>query len=151
MKVKKYQIDNFLEKKRLAVAGVSRNEKKFGHVIFKELTKNGFEVLPINPEAAEISGTTCYPNVESLPQDIDSLLIATPKFNTDAILRSAINRGIKNIWVQQASNTEETIKIAEEYDKEIIHGKCIFMFAEPIKGIHNFHRTINKIFGQLPK
>lgn len=151
MKVTKSQIDSFLEKKRLAIAGVSRNEKKFGHIIFKELSKNGYEVLPINPQATEINGTTCYSTVESLPADIDSLLIVTPKYNTDDILRSAINRGIKNIWVQQLSNTKDTIKIAEEYNQEIIHDKCIFMFAEPTKGIHKFHRTINHIFGQLPR
>ena len=151
MKVSKNQIDTFLEKKKLAIAGVSRNEKKFGNIVFKELTKHGYEVLPINPKAESIGGTTCYPTVESLPNDIESILILTPKFNTDEILRSSIRRGIKNIWVQQASNTKDTLKIAEEYEQEIIHSKCIFMFAEPINGMHKFHRTINHIFGALPK
>jgi predicted CoA-binding protein len=151
MKVRKAQIDSFLEKKKLAVAGVSRNEKKFGHVIFKELSKKGYEVLPINPNSDSIGNTPCYPDVESLPKDVDSILIATPKFNTDEILRSSINRGIKNIWVQQASNTKDTLSIAKEYDVEIIHDKCIFMFTEPIQGFHKFHRTINHIFGALPK
>lgn len=151
MKVTKKQIDEFLEPKRLAIAGVSRNEKKFGNVVFKELSKNGFEVLPINPNTEKIDETVCYPDVESLPKDIESILIVTPKFNTDEILKSAIERGIKNIWVQQSSNTNETIRIAEEYNREIIHNKCIFMFAEPVQNVHKFHRTINKIFGALPK
>lgn len=151
MKVSKVQIDNFLENKKLAIAGVSRNEKKFGHVIFKELSKAGYEVLPINPKSEEINGVKCYASVEDLPKEVESILIATPKFNTDDILRSSIKRGIKNIWVQQMSNTKDTIKIAEEYDQEIIHSKCIFMFAEPVKGLHKFHKTINKVFGQLPK
>jgi hypothetical protein len=49
------------------------------------------------------------------------------------------------------SETNQTIKIAEEYQKEIIHKKCIYMFAEPVAGIHRFHRTILKLFGMLPK
>jgi predicted CoA-binding protein len=151
MKVTKNQIDTFLEPKKLAVAGVSRNEKKFGHVVFKELSKHGYEVLPINPKTDNINGTMCYPDVESLPENIDSILILTPKFETDKILQSSIKRGIKNIWVQQSSDTKETLRIAEEYEKEIILNKCIFMFAEPIRGVHKFHRTINKIFGALPK
>lgn len=151
MNVSKNQIDTFFDQKKLAIAGVSRNEKKFGHVIFKELSKAGYEILPINPNTEEINGTKCYASVEDLPQDVESILIATPKFNTDEILRNSINKGIKNIWVQQMSHTKDTIKIAEEYDQEIIHNKCIFMFAEPVKGVHKFHRTINKIFGNLPK
>jgi heterodisulfide reductase subunit B len=49
------------------------------------------------------------------------------------------------------SETEETLKIAQENDTEIIHHKCIFMFAEPVSGLHKFHRTINKIIGKMPK
>jgi hypothetical protein len=49
------------------------------------------------------------------------------------------------------SEAKNTIKIAEEYQKEIIHRKCIFMFAEPVKGVHKFHRFIMKLFGMFPK
>jgi predicted CoA-binding protein len=150
MKVTKAQINNFLEQKRIAVAGVSRNEKKFGNAIFKELKKNQYDVLPINPEAELIDGTKCYKTISELPSDIESLLIVTPKRQTDAILKQAFEKGIKNIWVQQHSETAETSKLAKESGKEIIFKKCIFMFANPT-GPHKFHRSIVKIFGGLPK
>jgi len=151
MKVTKEQIHSFFRSDSIAIAGVSRNEKKFGRMVFDEMKKNGYNVIPINPSTNEIDGQTCYPEIDKLPDTIDSLLIATPKDQTDKILRDAINKGIKNIWVQQHSNTNQTLEIAEEYDKEIIHKKCIFMFAEPVAGFHKFHRTLVKVFGQLPK
>ncbi|MBN1953225.1 MAG: CoA-binding protein [Bacteroidales bacterium] len=150
-KIRREQIDSFFEKKRFSIAGVSRNPKKFGFQVFHDLRKKGFDILPVNPTAEEIDGVKCYKSVESLPSDVDSLLILTPKTQTDDILRQAIQKGIRNIWVQQMSNTEETLKIAEEYDKEIIHGKCVFMFAEPVGSIHKFHRSLVRIFGGLPK
>jgi predicted CoA-binding protein len=150
-KVTKAQIDTFLSGKRIAVAGVSRNPKKFGYQVLQSLTDNGYSVLPVNPLADTIYGITCYKSVEDLPGNVDSLLIITPKTETDKVLASAINKGIKNIWVQQASDTLETLRIAEEYQKEIIFGKCIFMFAEPVKSIHKFHRSLVKLFGGLPK
>jgi len=149
MKTKKELINNFFESKKFAMAGVSRNDKKFGNAIFKELIKKDFEIIPVNPNAQEIDGIKCYASVEQLPDEINSLLIATPKKETDNVLRQAINKGIKNIWVQQMSETTETLKIAEEYQKEIIYNKCIYMFAEPVGGFHKFHRTIIKIFGKL--
>lgn len=151
MKVSKAQIQDFFENKSLAIAGVSRNEKKFGNVVFKELIKKDYQVLPINPNSDEIDGHKCYKSVQDLPSGVDNLLITTPKKQTDEVLKLAIQKGIKNIWVQQMSETEETVKIAQKYDKQIIHHKCIFMFAEPIAGLHKFHRTLNKIFGKLPK
>lgn len=151
MKIRKEQISNFFEPKKLAIAGVSRNEKKFGNVIFKELRNKEFDVIPINPNVDEIQGVKCYRTIEDIPTDIDSLLIITPKKQTDTVLKLAIQKGIKNIWVQQMSETENTLKIAEEYNKEIIHHKCVFMFADPVAGVHKFHRAISKILGKLPK
>ena len=151
MKTSKSQIDAFLSAGSIAIAGVSRHEKKFGRVVYNDLRKSGYDVLAINPNLKEIQGDKCYADINDLPEEVDSLLIVTPKTETDDVLRNAINKGIKNIWVQQSSDTDQTIKIAEEYNKEIIHKKCIFMFAEPVRGFHKFHRTIVKFLGQLPK
>jgi predicted CoA-binding protein len=151
MKTSKKDIDRFFEPKKLAIAGVSRNKKKFGNNVFMELRNKGYDVIPINPTAKEIDGVKCYSNVNELPPDIKSLLILTPKDQTDMVLREALNKGITNIWVQQMSETDETIKLAEEYQVDIINKKCIFMFAEPVVGVHKFHRAIVKFFGRLPK
>jgi uncharacterized protein len=151
MKVSRQQIDDFLHAKIIAMAGVSRNPKKFGNVVFRDLIKNGYKVLPVNPEAEKINDVTCYKSIAELPSEVDSLLIMTPKSVTDIVLREAISKGIKHIWVQQMAETRETINIAEEFQQAIITGKCIYMFAEPVPGLHKFHRSLTKIFGGLPK
>ena len=150
MKVTRQQIQNFLEKKTIAMAGVSRNPNKFGYQVFKELRAKGYEIIPINPNADSIDEVQCYADVGDIPGEVESLLIMTPKDKTDKILRDAIKRGIKHIWVQQMSETEETLKVAEEFQQEIIHRKCIFMFAEPVAGAHKFHRVLLKVFHALP-
>ena len=151
MKTNKQKIEDFLNSKKIALAGASRNKKKFGYISFKSLVEKGYDILPINPNANEIDGKKCFKSITDLPSDVESVLIMTPKNNTDEVLREAINKGIKNIWVQQMSDTKNTIGIAEEYQKEIVTGKCIFMFAEPVSGIHKFHRALVKIFGGLPR
>lgn len=151
MKATKKNIEDFFKEKKIAVAGVSRNPKKFGYQIFKELMLKNHEVFPVNPNAQEIDGIPCYSSVDALPSDIQSLLIVTPKAQTDRILLEAIKKGITNIWVQQMSETPESFKIASQHKNNIILKKCAFMFADPVKGIHKFHRTIMKFFGKLPK
>jgi hypothetical protein len=149
--VSKSDIQKFLEPRKIAIAGVSRNPKKFGNVVYMELKKKGYELFPINPHTPVVDGDTCYPSVSALPPDVTHLLILTPRNETDAVLKEAINKGITRIWVQQMSETKDTIKIAEEYNTEVILNKCIFMFADPVHGIHKFHKTLVKIFGGLPK
>ncbi len=151
MKVSNQQIQDFLKGKKIALAGVSRDPKKFGYQAFKKLSEKGYTIIPINPNTDKIDDAKCYRRVTDLPQDIESILIMTPKEESDHVLRDSIQKGIKNIWVQQMSHTNDTIKIAEEFQKEIIHEKCIFMFAEPVTGVHGFHRSIKKLFRTLPK
>jgi len=58
--------------------------------------------------------------------------------------------GIKSVWFQQGSSSDEAIKFCEEKGMSVVSGECIFMFAEPVDSIHKFHRWIWKIFGKLP-
>ena len=49
MKATKASIDTFLSTHKIAIAGVSRDPKKFGYLVFQQLKEKGFEVYPINP------------------------------------------------------------------------------------------------------
>lgn len=145
------KIESFLENKKLAIAGVSRNSKKFSHIVYQDLKKRGYDVVAVNPLADNIAGDPSYKSVRDLPEEVKHLLILTPRKETDAVLREAVNKGITSIWVQQMSETEDTVRFAEKYDVELIYKKCIYMFAEPVTGVHRFHRTLAKLFGRLPK
>ncbi|MBN2481071.1 MAG: CoA-binding protein [Bacteroidales bacterium] len=149
--ISKAKIDSFLENKKLAIAGVSRDPRKFSHIVYQDLKKRGYDVAPVNHMADNISGDQSYKSVRELPEEVKHLLILTPRKETDAVLRDAINKGITNIWVQQMSETADTIRIAKEFNVELIYKKCIYMFAEPVSGVHKFHRTLVRLFGRLPK
>jgi len=148
---KKESIDSFLEPKKMAIAGVSSNPKKFGYVIFKELREKGFDICPVNPKLETLDGIKCYKSVSAIPDDYEKLFIATPKQSTDEVIKQAGEKGIKHVWIQQMANTKDSLKIAEENNINLIEKECIFMFADPVKSVHKFHRTLKKIFGGLPK
>jgi uncharacterized protein len=144
------QIDEFLSAKQIAMAGVSRNPKKFGYVAFKELREKGLELIPVNPNATEINGIKAYNSVATLPEGVESLLVMTPKPQTAAVVKEARAKGIKNIWIQQMSDTPEALRELEGSGINVITKECIMMFQNPT-GIHKFHRSILSLFGRLPK
>jgi predicted CoA-binding protein len=144
------QIESFIASEPVAVVGVSRNPKKFGYTAFKELKEKGLKVIPVNPSATEILGTKSYPDVTSLPSEVGGVIILTKKEETARIVRDARAKGIKNIWIQQYSDSKEAIKELEGSDINYITGECILMFYKP-HSIHKFHRAILKFFGKYPK
>ena len=151
MKTSRKAIENFLSSKKLAIAGVSRDPKKFGHSVFTDLKKKGYEVFPINPAAEQIDGFDCFRSVNELPSDVRNLLIFTAKDKTLGILKEAVGKGINNIWIQQMSDTPEALEYAKDKPINLVAKQCIFMWTEPVSGVHKFHKTIKKIFGALPK
>jgi len=151
MKASRKAIESFLSTKKIAIAGVSRNPKKFGYTVFKELTQKGFDVYPINPNTDSLGGAPCFQSITALPSDVKNLLIVTPKDQTTGLIREAISNGISGIWIQQMSETPEAIKFAEENNINLINKECILMWAEPVKSIHKFHRTVKRLFGRLQK
>lgn len=143
-------IDLFLNDKNIALAGVSRDPKKFGNVVYKTLLKKGYTTYPVNPNAETIEDKKSYKNLAELPEEVKSLLIVTNKKDTEKVMEAAVSKGVKNIWIQRGSETEKAIKIAKENHINLIWGICILLYTNP-SGFHRFHECIAKLFGTYIK
>jgi uncharacterized protein len=146
----KQQIEQFLSSEPIALAGVSRNPKKFGRVAYEELTRKGLKMIPINPNMEFINDTVCYADVKHLPDEVKSVLIMTKKDQTAKVVEDALAKGIQNIWIQQASDTPEALALLKGKDVNAISKQCILMHYKP-DSFHKFHRNLKRFFGGLPK
>lgn len=144
-------IEEFLETRELAIAGVSRDPKKFGRQVYEHLKKNGFRCYPVNPAVDSINGEKCYRSISELPAGVDRIYIVTPSSGTAGSIRETLEKGIRRIWVQQRSESDEAMKLLENEDVNLIYKRCILMFAEPVGGAHTFHRLLSRLFGNYPK
>ncbi len=145
------EITDFLAPKKMAIAGASRNPKKFGGTVFAELKKRGYTLVPVNPETTVLDGAPCYASVKDMPAGIDRLYIVTPKKETAGVVRDAAAYGIKKLWIQQHSDTPEALELARSKGMSVISGRCMMMFAEPVSSVHGFHRWMMRFFGKYPK
>ncbi len=144
------QINEFIASEPIAMVGVSRNPKKFGFTAFRELKEKGMNVIPVNPHAGEIHGVKVYPDIKSLPAEVKGLLVMTQKSATAGIVREAREKGIKQIWIQQMSESKEAQKELEGSGINSYSGQCILMYYKP-HSIHKFHGRLKKLFGRWPK
>ncbi|MGE5427003.1 MAG: CoA-binding protein [Methylococcaceae bacterium] len=149
--ISKHTIDHFLDCKTIAIAGASRDEKSFSAQVAKQLSKIGYNLWYINPQfEADEAVNNRVKSVAMLPEDVNHLLVLTPKAQTELVLHQAIAKGIKDVWIQQQSETPQALQLAQQNQLNTVHHQCIFMFTEP-EGIHKFHRGIKRFFGTLPK
>lgn len=142
-------IQNFIEHKRIALAGASRSGNKFGNIAAKELKERGYEVFLVHPEAEEIDGAPCYPNLSALRGKVEGVLICLPASQGEAVLREAAEIGVNRAWLQQGAENQELVALGSELGMELVSGKCILMYAPPVRSFHRWHRGFAKLIGQL--
>ncbi len=144
-------INDFLSQPVWAVAGVSRDKKKFGSYLYTTLKKRGRKVVPVNPNMSEFDGDVCYESIEKLPSEVTGVIICTPPAVSKGLIADAITRGIKHIWLQQGAENNEVLDRYRDSGVILISGKCILMYAEPVDSFHGFHRFFAKLFGSFGK
>lgn len=121
-------IREFLNKNNIiAVVGASRNPEKYGYKVYKDLKEAGYKVYPINPNASEVLGDKCYPNLETLPVKPDVVNIVVPPNITEKIVKEVKKLSIKRVWMQPGSESEEAIKFCNENKIDVIYGACIMI------------------------
>lgn len=143
-------VEEFLTQKNIAVVGVSRKKTKFGNAIYKELKQKGYNVFPVNPNMNVFEGDACYPDLGSIPEQVDAVVINIPPIQTEKVVREANEAGIKKVWLQQGSQSEAAVKFCEENGIDCVSNECILMFAKPSAFIHRAHKWVWGVLGKLP-
>jgi len=143
-------IEEFLSEKNIAIVGVSRSGKRFGYTLFKELKIKGYNVYPVNPNAAFIDNEKCYPSLLALRGKVNAAVLVVPPFATKEVVKDAYSAGIKKIWMQLGSESEETVIYCQEMKIDVIKNECVLMFAEPTAFFHKAHRWVNGLVGRSP-
>jgi predicted CoA-binding protein len=120
------RIERFLDSEAFAVAGAARNRDKYGNKVLRCYLQHGRTVYPVNARANSIEGLACLAAIESLPQSVQSLSIITPPVATEQIVREAIRKGIKNIWLQPGAESPAAIEACQQAGINVIAGgPCI--------------------------
>lgn len=143
-------IESFLKLKNIAVVGVSSKGKGFGVAVYNHLKDNGYTVFGVNKNGGYSGSTKLYNTLSMIDQKIDGIITVVPPSETEIVAQEANELGIKNIWMQQGSESRNAIEYCNDNQINLVHNECIMMFVEPVKSMHGFHRWINKIVGKYP-
>lgn len=146
--------EEFLAQERIAVAGVSRDEKQAANAIYRKLRDSGYTVIPVNPAADELEGDRAYPSVSAIPERPDAVLIATHPDAAPDVARDCVEAGVPRVWMHRSFGTGsvsgEATAICRDAGIAVLDGGCPLMFLEPVDVAHKCFRWILGATGRLP-
>ncbi len=148
-------VEDFLAQKRIAVVGVSRGGDAAANAIYQRLRDAGYELFPVNPNAEEVEGDRCYPNLEAIPGEVDGVVICTRPKITEQVVQECGELSIPRVWIHrsfgQGSLSEAAVAYCRENDITVIPGGCPMMFCQPVDFGHKCMRWFLNLTGGLPK
>jgi len=110
---------------RIAVVGLSDNPERVSHMVAKAMQDRGYRIIPVNPNATEILGETCYPSLADIPEPVDIVNVFRRSDRVVPIAKEAVTIGAKVFWLQQGIVNEEAADIAREGGLVVIMDLCI--------------------------
>jgi uncharacterized protein len=137
----------FLANKRVAVTGVSRTPKDHGaNMVYRRLRERGYEVFAVNPSAHEVEGDRAYPDLSSIPDGVEAVVIGTRPEIAEATMRECAELGIKHVWMHRGAGAGSVSAGATDYGRQhgitVIDGGCPLMFAPTADLGHRIMRFI---------
>jgi predicted CoA-binding protein len=117
---------------RIAVVGASNDPDKYGNIIVRNLDRQGYAVLPVNPKGGEVAGLTAWPDLASVPRPIDIVDMVTPPSVTRKVLEALDPLSVGAVWLQDGSFDDEVIRLAESRFPVVVHHACIMVVTRTL-------------------
>lgn len=112
------------ECKTVAVVGLSPNPARPSHRVALYLQANGYRIVPVNPNATEVLGERCYPNLTAIPHSVELVDIFRRSEDVPVIVDEAIQVGAEAVWMQLGIVNEASAVLAEEAGLDVVMDKC---------------------------
>jgi signal transduction histidine kinase/predicted CoA-binding protein len=111
--------------RNVAVVGISDKEDQANHTVPKYLQSQGYKMFPVNPRLESVLGEKTYPDLVSIPEEIDVVEIFRRSEVVPEIVDQAIQIGAKVVWMQEGIINEAAAETALEAGLEVVMDTCM--------------------------
>jgi uncharacterized protein len=149
-------VEEFLAHRRLAVVGVSDQRGSFARTVYQQLRDHGYEVAAVHPSAVTVADDPCYPDLASVPGELDGVIVMVNPGVAADVVRDAAALGIPRVWLFKGLGgpgavSDEAVELCQQHGIAVVPGACPMMFLEPVGWFHRLHRGMRRRNGSLAR
>lgn len=132
-----HYLNRFFTPKSVAIVGASEREESVGYRLLLNMQEAGFKggLYPVNNKRESLLGLKAYPDLNTVPEELDLVVIATPAPSVPGIVRQCGEKGVSSVIIITAGFGElgtagerlqqEVLDIAHRYGIRIIGPNCL--------------------------
>jgi uncharacterized protein len=125
----------------IAVVGCSPRSSHTSHYIAQYLIGAGYDVIPVNPYHEELLGVPCYPDLASIPDDVQIDIVNVfrrSEFTADTVADAAARKErtgcTPTIWTQLGVHSLVAQQAAAAAGLPYIASRCIMVDHGRLRG-----------------
>lgn len=109
----------------IAIVGLSPKSERPSYFVGSYLKYEGYQFIPVNPRATEILGEKCYPDLLSIPEPVDMVVVFRQPEECLEIAQQAVQIGAKTLWLQLRIVNLEAAQLAREAGLNVVMDRCV--------------------------
>ena len=116
--------------KTVAVIGASSNRAKYGNRALRAFERQGYTVIPINPNESTVEGYRTFSSVLDVPGPIDMATVYVPAHAGLRVIQELAQKGVPEVWLNPGADEPEVLAKARELGVNIIQACSIVGIGE---------------------
>jgi predicted CoA-binding protein len=109
----------------IAVIGCSSNPMRASFGVSRMLQRQGYRIVPVNPNETEVLGERAYASVRDVPVAVDIVdIFRRPEYVSQAV-EDAVAKGTRCVWMQEGIVNHAAARIAEAAGIPVVMDRCI--------------------------
>ena len=112
--------------RNIAVVGLSANQDRPSFRVAAAMQGMGYRIIPVRPKVVEVLGEPAYPDLASVPQQIDLVDVFRATEHVPGIVDACIALGVKYLWLQDGVVNEEAAQRAKAAGIIVVMDRCIW-------------------------
>jgi predicted CoA-binding protein len=121
----KEAIDTILDQCRtIAVVGLSSSPSRASHGVASYMRREGYKVIPVNPNETEVFGERSYGSLADVSGEIELVDIFRRSSEAGSAVDQAIAVGARAVWLQEGVIDEAAARRAQKAGLMVVMDRC---------------------------
>lgn len=112
--------------RNIAVVGLSPNSDRPSFRVAQGMQELGYRIIPVRPKITAVLGEPAFPDLASVPGQIDLVNVFRAPEHVPAIVDECIRLGIKNLWLQDGVVHEVAASRAQIAGITVVMDMCLW-------------------------
>jgi predicted CoA-binding protein len=111
----------------IAVVGLSSHTHRAGYYVPAYLQRNGYRIIPVNPNLDQALGEVAYPDLLAVPEPVDLVLVFRRSEAVPPVVDQAIQIGAKALWMQLGIINLPAAEAASQAGLQVVMDTCMMV------------------------